>query len=57
MPWAEYRDFNTWASLRSAGLIDLFFGMAFYKEVSFRPEQDGFLVLRSGGTPAFRDVR
>jgi hypothetical protein len=27
-----------------------------WKEVSFRPEQDGFLVLRSGETPAFQDA-
>jgi len=27
------------------------------KEVSFRPEQDGFFVLRSGETPAFRGCR
>jgi hypothetical protein len=25
-------------------------------EVSFRPEQDGLFVLRSGETPAFRDA-
>jgi hypothetical protein len=29
---------------------------AIQKEVSFRPEQDGFIVLRSGETPVFRDA-
>jgi hypothetical protein len=35
---------------------DIFFRRAFQKEVSFRPEQDGFLVLRSGETPVFQDA-
>jgi len=32
------------------------FGSAFQQGVSFRPEQDGILVLRSGETSEFRDV-